>query len=99
MQIASGTYDAGSGLVTLVTDGEVESFDDAPRGAWWLRFGNHERAVSYVQGGGYEIQLDTTEFDPNTGPNECSYLATPPTILDVDGLPLAAQGPVTLTPA
>lgn len=99
VRIVSGTYNASSGAVTLVTDGELASFDDYPVGAWWARFGNHERSINYVAGGGYEILLDSSVGDPSTGPNECSYLATPPTIVDVNGLTLGAQGPLVLTPA
>lgn len=85
--------------MTLTTDGELASFDDHPTGAWSARFGNHDRGISYVAGGGYEILIDTTEGDPSVGPNEVSYLATPPSIVDMDGAPLAAQGPIALTPA
>lgn len=99
VQIVSGTYNVATGGVLLQTDGELAAFDDYPTGAWQAAFAAHDRYIGYVQGGGYEISLDTTEGEPTTGDPAAWYLATPPTILDVDGLPLAAQGPVTLTPA
>lgn len=99
VQIVSGTYNAGSGAVVLQMDGELASFDDYPREAWQAAFGNHDRIIAYVAGGGYEIALDTTQGEPTTGDPAVWYHATPPSIVDLMGRPLAAQGPVTLTPA
>lgn len=81
----------------LTLDGEITAFDEYPVGAWRVRFANKARVVTYAQGCGVTVQLDTTMGEPDLGPDVAEYLATPPTVVDLSFAPLAASGLIPLT--
>jgi len=83
--------------VQLTLDGDIAAFDEYPVGAWRVRFANKARLITYAQGSGVTVQLDTTMGDPDLGPDVAEYLATPPTVVDTYGAPLAASGLIPLT--
>ena len=99
LSFVSGEYFPVAGTVVLYADRAMTPGSGYAGGAWRVRFGNHSRAVTGVTVLEYSVELSTAASDPDLGPDEVDYLATPAEIVDADGLVVRAQGPIAITPA